>query len=229
MEGRLVYMDGLAKVFSLVWDALFPRSCVMCKEEGELLCEVCAKEIEIPSWFVHQTEGSLCIFSRCSYKERAVQKLLHAWKYQGDILAGEWWKKWITQGNAPEVFTHAVFVPVPLAREAYAERGFNQAELLARALAQKYQGTCGVLLERTPRKSQAKTAKEKRGSLRKESPYAITAHAKDLKKRNEFPKKIILVDDVTTTGSTLLACADALTSVGVEQIAACTLAYGNVA
>jgi ComF family protein len=170
----------------------------------------------------------VAVFSRASYKERAVQRLLHAWKYRGDSSAGEWWQKWIREtAAAPAVFHGALFVPVPLAREACAERGFNQAELLARALAAQHEGSIELLLERLPRKAQAKTEKEDRGNARTQSPYSASVIAKRLQAAHMLPQEVILVDDVYTTGSTIMACVDTLKEIGVEKISAVTLAYGN--
>lgn len=220
-------MEGLKKLVKLFWDALFPRSCAICKEEGAVLCGACAKQVNIPAWFVHKEEAGVQIFSKVSYKERAIQKLLHAWKYHGDMSAGEWWKMWIAQGEVPHCFTGAIFVPVPLAREAYAERGFNQAEVLALALAQAHGGSVAKLLERRPRKSQAKTEKDARGNIRSASPYFLSAMGEEQKKAGKLLQEIVLVDDVSTTGSTILACADILRKAGVQKVTACTLAFGN--
>lgn len=227
MEGRLVYMERLIKLFSLFWDALFPRNCGVCKEEGLVLCKACAEQVHIPPWFVHHVEGDVRIFSRISYKERAIQKMLHAWKYQGDSSAGEWWKVWIAEGSIPEAWKNITCVPTPLAREALAERGFNQAEELARALARTCDGEYLALLERFPRKAQAKTDKHKRQEVRSAQVYVASRHAKELQRKGELPERVLLVDDVTTTGSTLLACAEELQRLGVREVVACTLAFGN--
>lgn len=221
-------MGGLAWLVNGVLSALFPRTCVMCDAEGQILCSLCAKKVRIPAWHVQKDQEGIEIFSRVSYKEKAVQHLLHAWKYRGDISAGEWWKKWICEeGQAPQDFVGAIFVPVPLAREAYAERGFNQAEILAKALATKYEGRVGEFLGRFPRKAQAKTEKEYRGKAREQNPYYKEQLFIQAQTRGQVPKSIILVDDVVTTGATMLACADTLRNAGVEKIFAVTLAYGN--
>lgn len=222
-------MEGLKKIVTCFADALFPRSCVVCEEEGQVLCAACEKQVRLPAWH-EKTVENLTLFSRVSYKERAVQKLLHAWKYQGDQSAGKWWKLWIAERDqAPTCFAGAMFVPVPLAREAYAERGFNQAEELASALARAHGGICARLLVRTPRKSQAKTQKNERGEIRSENPYALRSkEARAIAATGNAPS-VILVDDVTTTGSTLLACADILRTAGWKSVAGCTLAYGNAA
>lgn len=221
-------MGRLAWFVNSILSALFPRTCVMCDEEGEVLCDTCAKKVHIPVWHAQKEQEGIEIFSRVSYKEKAVQRLLHAWKYRGDSSAGEWWKKWISEeGKAPQMFTGAVFVPVPLAREAYAERGFNQAEVLAKALARTHGGKTEDFLGRFPRKAQAKTKKELRGKAREQSLYYQELALVRAQTRGEVPKSIILVDDVVTTGTTILACADILRNAGVEKIFAVTLAYGN--
>lgn len=211
-----------------IWNALFPRSCVICGCEGDILCTSCKTAVRVPAWHLHTEREGVKVFSRVSYKERAVQRLLHAWKYQGDSSAGEWWQTWIGEVTAaPAVFCGALFIPVPLAREAFAERGFNQAELLARALAARHGGSVELFLNRLPRKAQAKTEKENRGNARKQNPYYLSAVAKRMQGAGQIPKMAILVDDVYTTGSTIMACMDALKEVGVEKIFAATLAYGN--
>jgi ComF family protein len=221
-------MGRIKKVLQGIWNALFPRACVVCGCEGDVLCALCEKGVRVPAWHVHTEREGVKVFSRASYKERGVQRLLHAWKYQGDSSAGEWWQKWISETNAaPAVFRGAIFVPVPLSREAFAERGFNQAEFLARALAIKHGGSVEHLLERLPRKAQAKTEKEHRGNARIQSPYYASATAKRMQVAHKIPKKVILVDDVYTTGSTIMACGDALKKLGGEEIFAVTLAYGN--
>lgn len=221
-------MGRLRGVLQGIWSALFPRACVICECEGDILCASCEEGVKVPAWHLHTEREEVSVFSRAPYKERAVQRLLHAWKYKGDRSAGEWWQKWISETvAAPAVFHSAIFVPVPLAREACAERGFNQAELLARVLAIKHGGSVELFLERFPRKTQAKTKKEERGSARKESPYYASVIAKRMQATHGLPKEVILVDDVYTTGSTIMACADVLKELGVEKIFACTLAYGN--
>ncbi len=221
-------MGRLRRVLQGIWDAVFPRSCVICGCEGEILCDACEKGVKIPAWHVHTEREGVTVFSRVSYKERAVQRMLHTWKYQGDSSAGKWWQKWISETTAtPAVFHSAIFVPVPLAREAFAERGFNQAELLARALAVRHEGLVELLLERLPRKAQAKTEKENRGNARTQSPYQMSSIGKRMQTGGQLPKEVILIDDVYTTGSTIMACVDMLKEMGVEKIFAATLAYGN--
>lgn len=216
-------MARLKRLFSFIADALFPRACVLCKEEGEILCAACAQNVKLPAWHQQKEIGSVVIFSRVSYKEPAVQKLLHAWKYQGDASAGTWWKTWMQEGDLSCFGTNPLYIPVPLAKEAYAERGFNQAKELARALAERTGGEMRDILERHPRKSQAKTSKTARAQVVTQNPYEW--------KRGEHWREegrlVWIVDDVATTGSTLVACAEILRKGGVQNIAACTLAYGN--
>ncbi len=215
-------MAGLKQIWNALLDALFPRACVLCKQEGDILCASCNATVSVPQFTKQKEHEGINFFAKISYKNKAIQKTLHAWKYKGDREAGKYWKQWIEEGDFPEKNVQWVFVPVPLAREAYAERGFNQAEELASSLAKKHGAQIVNALERLPRKAQAKTTKEDRDKITKENPYKVI---KSL--QGELPKNICLVDDVATTGSTIVACAEVLRKAGAEQIIACTLAYGN--
>lgn len=223
-------MAGLGHLFQNILHALFPRSCVVCREEGDILCASCAAQVKLPVWHMRADVHDMLLYTRASYKEVAVQRLLHAWKYRGDTSAGEWWKRWIAEGDIPwKLPEKTVIVPVPLAREAYAERGFNQAEELARALAQKYHLPVGFFLERVPRNAQAKTEKSARGDIREHNPYRPSKDLRSAIVRHDIPECVVIVDDVSTTGSTLRACADILRAEGVGHIVFCSLAYGNAA
>ncbi|NBS68706.1 ComF family protein [bacterium] len=215
-------MARLKVIYHLLMDALFPRACVVCKKEGEILCQRCAKNVTLPPWHREKVCEGVEIFSRVSYQEPAVQKMLHAWKYRGDEEAGKWWQKWMQEGEMFFLDKETVLIPVPLAREAYAERGFNQAEMLAQSIAAKGGWTVVEGLKRVPKKAQAKTKKEDRGEVREKNPYMSA-----LRPQDKVPKSVCLVDDVATTGSTLVACADVLRQAGVSRVYACTLAYGN--
>ena len=208
---------------TLLLNALFPRTCVQCEQEGAVLCDGCKKQVHLPSWHTEEKEG-ITVYTRVSYKERAVQRLLHAWKYRGDAQAGEIWKEWMGASVLPITLpANTMCIPVPLAREAYAERGFNQAEVLAHALAAAHGFSVLCVLDRLPRAAQAKTKKEDRGDVRVHNPYGIRGEARN----STAPTHVVLVDDVITTGSTMAACADVLRAWGVKEITYCTLAYGN--
>jgi ComF family protein len=111
-----------------------------------------------------------------------------------------------------------VVVPVPLAPRRLRERGFNQALLMAQQVAPSVRGTVGAdVLERDDRPPQQTLAAAERlhnleGAIACAQPHEIQ------------DRRILLVDDVVTTGATLSACADALAEAGARRISALVFA-----
>lgn len=109
-----------------------------------------------------------------------------------------------------------VLVPVPLTDARHAERGFNQAALVAKGLGERWGSEVRHLLIRTgddpPQRGASATdrAENVRGA------FAVTP--------GETPSEVWLVDDVCTTGATLSACALALRRAGVRSVGAVCIA-----
>jgi ComF family protein len=121
------------------------------------------------------------------------------------------------------VEAHDIFVPVPLHAARLAERGYNQSALLARALSKRSGAECAPrLLERTrATEQQAHLSRESRsenvtGAFRLRGSVSRT--------RARMSGRVILVDDVVTTGATLSACLAALEAGGVKVLGVIALA-----
>jgi ComF family protein len=123
------------------------------------------------------------------------------------------------EGGA-ELFAGRVLVPVPLHAVRLRKRGYNQADLLAEAVAMAWPRTrTSSLLERTrATPSQTRLQREER----KRNMRGAFVCRRPMPPQDPF----VLIDDVLTTGATLAACAEALRAGGARRISAFTLAHG---
>jgi len=220
--------------YSVVVDLVFPSSCVGCDNFGPLLCENCLQKIGEPentcvfcddktlhgkTCYQCQAANSLSgVIGVGKYQNVILRNAVHALKFSGvkeiSALLGDMLAKRISQtlsSSLPE-FT---LVPLPLHSIRKRERGFNQADLLAQKIATKLSLPCQEILIRTRvTKPQAKID-HKTENLRKENvakAFAINPI------QTHIPKKIIIVDDVATSGATLEEAAKTLHEAGVKEI-----------
>jgi predicted amidophosphoribosyltransferase len=146
--------------------------------------------------------------------EGPVREVIHKLKY-GDRphLAGPLVELGLTQGDVPA----GVVVPVPLGRSRRRDRGYNQAEALARKIA-------------------AADGRERMGGLRRvretDAQVGRSGEERRLVLAGAFawqgpaPEEILLVDDVVTTGTTLVECARAARAAGVKRVHTLAAALG---
>jgi competence protein ComFC len=121
--------------------------------------------------------------------------------------------------SEPGSFTPDLVVPVPLHPDRLRERGFNQAELLARVAARRL----GLPLE--PRAIERRKPRPPKLRLSRHERWQAVRGAYGAVAGRQFDNhRVLLVDDVFTTGATLDACARALRSAGAAYVAALTVA-----
>ncbi len=204
----------------IVLDAVFPKTCLGCGKEGKYICEKCDLFIsEAPDIFLG---GDLVqVFSAWEY-EGLVKKAILGIKYGHayDII-NELVEKTlkIKELDFPE---NVVITFVPLFRKKEKERGFNQAEVIARKLGKELGIKVFTLLEKIKdTKSQTKLDRQERldnirGAFRLRSGQAMSVG-------HRLPD-ILLVDDVWTSGATMRECARVLKKAGAKNILGFTLA-----
>jgi len=145
----------------------------------------------------------------------ALERVLHAFKFERhDFFAAPLAE--LVESTLPDRDFDAV-VPVPMHRSKLRRRGYNQAELLARAVARRIDAKCerALLTKRSETPAQSKLARAERA--------ANVRHA-FLASRRAEGRSILLVDDVTTTGETIRACANALLRAGAARVCAAVVA-----
>lgn len=203
---------------------LFPSPCVQCGFLSEALCKRCFSDVPFEP---HRRElTDLSVYSSCFYiKNSILARLIKPFKYshQADLFRHfvPWMMECFRLLRKDE---KVVFVPIPLHSSRLQERGYNQAELLAKWLAKNLGVAYVSLLERgrdTGHQAHIKDRNSRAENMKKA--FQISKkHANELSCFAGY--SIVLVDDIVTTGSTLLACAEVLREAGFESILALTLA-----
>jgi ComF family protein len=114
-----------------------------------------------------------------------------------------------------------VVTPVPLHWRRRWERGFNQAELLAREIAR----TSGIPFASTLRRTRSTTAQAGLSNTARRRNVSAAFRCRDTVRSGALRgKRVLLIDDVMTTGSTAAACARALKDAGAARVALLTVA-----
>ncbi|MBI3956558.1 MAG: ComF family protein [Candidatus Kerfeldbacteria bacterium] len=203
-------------------DLLFPPLCIRCGKEGMWLCRNC-----LPRLPQHLHGG--VVWSLLTYHEPWVGKAIHDMKYSGvadlaEIFGTLIADRWRVTPGVPGV-DGAVVTAIPLHRRRERERGFNQAEQIARTFASSMNLPYVRLLERARKTSvQAQLDREAR-AVNVQKAFRPKTRI-DRNAKLVFPlKTVILVDDVATTGATLNAAEQALKEASALNVIKLTVAY----
>lgn len=206
---------------------VFGMECLGCGEASESLdpwlCPDCQKSLRnLSKECCHPKEDVVCLFPM----DGLTRRLIHLLKYRSIPGMASYLVRhsYTMQGHREDFFPDYArplyFVPVPLHRARFRERGYNQAEMIAGALAAHTGGQiCRWLRRKTFRVSQTKLSQGERE--RNVSGAFVAKLPKDMPSRGT----VIIVDDVYTTGSTTGECVDALGADFPLDVKVCTLLY----
>jgi len=185
-------------------------SCALPLPEGER-CIDCMRDPLPVDW----TEAWGCY-------RGALERVLHAFKFERhDFFAAPLAELIETTLRARGDTAFDAVVPVPMHRSKLRRRGYNQAELLARAVARRLGTRCDVslLTKRGQTPAQSKLARAARAANVRQA-FAASERAAEM--------LLLIVDDVSTTGETLRACANALRRAGAARVCAAVVAKTTV-
>jgi len=240
----------LAEVGDAVVSVFFPAGCRICERllttasrvpicdqclesferVPDILCEVCGRPL--PGLARNPEQPLVC--PACQDKTYAFDRARSFAMYQGALVRailllkfeqieplGAWFAQRLAElvNTDGEKFAADVVVPVPLHRDRERERGYNQAALISRPLAKRLRlPHRAVLLMRTRARpdKQVLSLEERWESVRGAFATRPGSQVDNL--------RVLLVDDVLTTGATLDACARALREAGAKSVAGLTIA-----
>ncbi|HBO99853.1 MAG: hypothetical protein UU31_C0001G0036 [Candidatus Uhrbacteria bacterium GW2011_GWA2_41_10] len=234
MEGR---RSCLGIVCDTIADWLFPCFCLQCKQEGNTMCEIC-KESYTPKrtgdtcpFCRKKSLGSLTCEScrtlvaldRCLslgwYHDSVLREAIRAAKYTDDPAPWKLFPEWMRKMSIENIFfgdTWVVsFVPLHVSRRR--ERGFDQAERIAHLVGEATKFPVVDLLERaewTDPQAQRDARERQVGDM--DGIFQVIKHP--------IPSRVILCDDVLTSGATMDAAAQILKQAGAEQVCGFVLA-----
>jgi ComF family protein len=209
---------------------IYPKCCLSCQislvKGEEVICTKCI--LELPRCACHHDadnplalkfKGRVPLSHALAFlrfrKKSKVQRLLHALKYQGHPEIGEMLGR--VYGNELKeagIATHYdVITSVPLHASRLQQRGYNQSDEWGKGISYStgIPFIPGVLARRSKTETQTKRTKLGRWDNVKDIFYT----AQD---QRCLGKKVLLVDDVVTTGATLESCSDALYRGGCEKV-----------
>ena len=216
------------RIAGRILDLAFPAACAGCGAEGEVLCAGCQPALDarrgvppgVPLGLPSTVPLPLLQLEWCAPYAGVVKRALHALKYAGERrlavpLGAAIAARWAEAGAGGDLL-----VPVPIHPERLRVRGYDQAVLLADAAAARLPLPAVVALAR----ARATRPQFELGRERRAENVAGAFRIWDASRGAVAGRWVVLIDDVATTGSTLVSCARTLLESGAAGVSACTVA-----
>ncbi len=223
-------LPQLSKIKGAALDLLFPQKCLGCGEEGELLCHRCKLGLPrivppvCPKCGRPQASGIIC--PTCVAWRNSIDGIRSPFKFEGLMRQAVHQLKYKNLRSLArplaellEVYLISypvpgdVIVPVPLHPKRLRERGYNQSQILAHELSKLLNlsliDDCLTRVKYVLPQAQTKSVDERTRNV-KDAFFCPNS-----KLRNA---RIFLIDDVSTSGATLDACASALKTAGAFSV-----------
>ena len=231
-------------------DLVFPPICLLCQKSLKSknprfpVCELCHYEIRLnkPPFCAKCSRphadpgGTICpeclktkpafdiAWGCCEYTE-PMKKLVHLFKYNQKTSLQYYFHEQVCRfidESHPRLFGFELLMPVPLHSARLRERGYNQSELLARRLSEKFHINISARnLVRTKHTHHQALLSQKERWTNVRGAFKIK-HSSEIKNQN-----VLLFDDLLTTGATASEAALALKSSGAKKVGLLTLAIAG--
>lgn len=229
----------LGRFATRLLELIAPRLCVMCGKRlsigEEYVCGAC--QLHIPRTFFHfhpidnimaqmfwgqmpvERAAAMFLFQPQSVSS----KIIYDMKYHNNQDLGVVMGRMMAREALPSGFFEGIdmIVPVPLASDRMRQRGYNQSEMLARGISDVsgIEMSTQIVARKEFRQSQTHLSRQERME-NVDGQFVLTANSEDL-----AGKHILIVDDVATTGATIITCATAMKEIQGIRFSVMTLAF----
>jgi competence protein ComFC len=225
------------RLYRIAWaglDWLYPPQCGGCSSPGARWCAGCQESVQLirgpvcPVCGEPQPGVEICrscqknppgysALRSWAVFNGSLRNAIHRLKYYGDMALGEVLARPLIQLLHTFDWTVDLVVPVPIGVARLKERGYNQANLIAWPLALG----CGLRFQPHALKKERETRSQVGLSAAQRRQNVAGAFAAD--PHRVAGKSVLVVDDVTTSGATIEACAHALRLAGAGEVFGLTL------
>ncbi len=218
-------MNVLSVLGSTLLKFFYPTFCLYCKKIGVLFCPDCLESLDFSVMKLHLPRTtSLTSVRAVTEFGPAAQSIVHALKFSSVKGAGSligrmvYWYAWLPKVD--------FLVPVPLSRERFRERGYNQASVITKTLS--HLSSIPVLEALIKTHHTKAQAQQTSGQERWHNLSQAFAHNPEILATQLQGAKVLLIDDVVSTGATLESCAQVLRCSGTAEVHGMAFSHGQI-
>lgn len=223
-------MELIYKIKSLTNSFLslvFNEKCIGCEKKGKTICKTCIDNLKMTNKDIDNG-----IWALYDYRDPLVKKLIwnlkyYKYRYIGEILGEKLYNEFIEELSGIKILSIGqpiIIIPVPISKERRRKRGYNQSEVIVNGLKKNspynmFEVLDNIIIKKSNTVPQARI-NNKRLRLKNIKGTFILKNEEIIKNRI-----ILIVDDVTTTGGTILEIKHLLEKAGAKKIIGLTVAH----
>lgn len=207
-------------IYRKIISTIYPNICPFCGriiDAADYWCKRCEEYLPYVKKPLFPPENVSRFYSCCYYTQRA-RKAVHSLKFVGVIYAADAFAQMMSKMLSDELENADFLVPVPSGFRSIEKRGFAPAEIIAKRISWQSKAPVVKAIKTKDNKLEQKALGRKKRIENAKNSFYINEKV-DLR-----GKRIILIDDVCTTGSTLSVAAELLLDAGAKEVVAAVFA-----
>ena len=205
---------------------IFPPVCGICgKIDKNYLCNKCKNKLKnIELYNIENYSGTTSFFDEHIYMFQYTGYIRDAilnYKFQDKSYINEMFITFLKSNKiiCNKLMEYDIIIPVPISKKRFKQRGYNQSAILAKKISKILQKEYSekVLIKKQDNKPQSSLTQEERNTN-------VIGVYQILNKTQLIAKKVLLIDDIFTTGNTINECSKILKQNGANKVGAFTIA-----